>query len=1302
MSREGAHDDFQGTERFELVRRIGAGGMGVVYEAFDRQRNARLALKTLQRLEPRALYLFKQEFRALTDVAHPNLVTLYELISVADHWFFTMELVDGVHFLNYVRGSVTVPLPTDRGHGTHARPSGATRADLITGDTKARAAAARPEAARPEENPATVATPPSSLDALTADYLHGDSIAALLARAAHLPLTDAEQFDRLRAGLRQLAAGMGALHAAGKLHRDIKPSNVLVTTEGRVVLLDFGLVADVAASALDREPERSIAGTAAYMAPEQAAGQALSPATDWYAVGVMIYEALTGLRPHQGTTREVLAQKCNPPPPPNLLVPGLPHDLAHLCADLLAVRPADRPTGEEVCRRLRGESNRSSYTVPLVPAPSAFVGRAQHLHALEDAYRALAGGRTVAMHVHGRSGMGKSLLVERFLSGLADRDDAVVLAGRCYEQESVPYKALDSLVDALTRYLVRRPDAEVAELLPPEVAALARLFPVLRRVARIAAAPVHAADVADAHELRRRAFTALREMLSRLGRRRRLVLSIDDLQWGDTDSAALLSELLRPPDPPLVCLLCAYRSEYAATSPCLLALRGAAASAADVDRRELSVEPLNNEEARALALDLLAGAPDAAARAEDVARESGGSPFFVRQLAQFLRGGAVLAGGVVALDDVLWQQVAGLPAAARRLLEIVTVSGRPLRQRDAYRAAELAADDRAALAVLRVNHYVRSTGPDEADEVETFHDRIRETVVARLPAAARADCHRRLAKILEESPAADAETLAIHCHGAGDLERAGIHYGRAADEAAQALAFDRAAKLYRLALELRPLDGDAGRTMRTRLANALANAGRGPDAAQQYLQATEGAGALERVELERRAAYQFCISGHLDQGQLVLRSVLRRVGMSLPATQTRALIALLVNRFRLWLRGLRFRPRDPAEIAAEELARIDVTWSVGAGLGTKNIVLSPAFQALNLRLALAAGEPRRAVRALCWEAANRANEGRRAWDATQRLLDAAADLAAPLDDPYLEGMLALGRGIGLGFHRGRWKECVDEQERAVAVFRTRCTGAAWELSQANTFLLWCLSWMGEWGDMGQRSARIIQEAHEKGDLYTAATLGGYTEPLARLADDRPDRAARAIEESMTGWTRDAYHIQHMTALMSWTYVDLYRGKGAAAYERHLADWPRMKKALILIAEMCRVAMSELRGRSALAVASEAADPKAALADAAACARRMRRERVPHADALSLPLLAGLAALQGDRQAALMHLRDAAKAFDALNMGLFAATTRRRAGEILGNEEGVALITDASSWMLARKIRDPARMTRAFLPWAVRA
>src|SRR5258708_16243259 len=96
--------EWKGNDRYRCVRRIGEGGMGVVYEAFDRERGQPVAVKSLLHFSPAALYRFKQEFRTLTDVHHRNLVRLYELVVTEDEAvFFTMEAVGGADFLTYVQ-----------------------------------------------------------------------------------------------------------------------------------------------------------------------------------------------------------------------------------------------------------------------------------------------------------------------------------------------------------------------------------------------------------------------------------------------------------------------------------------------------------------------------------------------------------------------------------------------------------------------------------------------------------------------------------------------------------------------------------------------------------------------------------------------------------------------------------------------------------------------------------------------------------------------------------------------------------------------------------------------------------------------------------------------------------------------------------------------------------------------------------------------------------------------------------------------------------------------------------------------
>jgi eukaryotic-like serine/threonine-protein kinase len=1268
---------------YEILGELGRGGMGIVYRAFDEGRGVPVALKTMRRADAEAILRFKQEFRTLADVSHPNLVGLHELATDGSIWFFTMELIEGDNFLNFVLG-------------------GQAEAPASTVERRCREPRREPLC-----HPIDQSDPTDRSD--RSDWAQTADCAAATSKSGAFRLSPAA-LDRLRIALKQLAEGMAFLHEAGKLHRDLKPSNVLVTAQGRLVILDFGLAADLGASGLHQSEVPYVLGTSHYMAPEQAAGRPVSPASDWYSLGSMLYQALTGQTPFQGSAGEVLRDKQRfEPRAPCELVPWVPDDLNALCVDLLRTIPEARPAGRDVLRRLgslAGEPTPAILYQPPGRQHAPLISRTRELEAVEAAFADVGRGRTIAVYIHGPSGVGKTALVRRFLDDLSGRDQAIVLAGRCYEQESVPYKALDSVVDALSRYLNRLPYREAQELVPDDIRSLVRVFPVLREAEAMRKEPNGGADVPDPRELRRRAFRALRELLIGLGNRRPLVLAIDDLQWGDIDSAALLSELLEPPGAPRLLLLGCYRSDDPVKSPLLQTLLCAPeGAAAGGDRRVLALEPLAPADAQALALALLGSEDEASGLdAQAIARESGGNPFFIDELVRYVQADAGFfnrapASSEIAFDEMLWARVRRLPEEARRLLEVVAVSGRPLDHGDAARAAHLDFFDQRATPLLRSGRLIRSTGPVQQSEIETYHDRVREAVVAHLAPATLAEHHRQLVQVLERRARVDPEVLAFHCHGAGERERAGMYYTRAAAQATEALAFVRAARLYRLALELRPGDDAEERRLRTARADALAYAGHGPEAAREYLAAAVGATAALSLELRRRAAMQFLTTGHLDEGHAALGDVLKAVGMTLPATPTRALVSLVINRTKLRLRGLHFRPRNASEVSAQDLARLEIVWTATAGLGIIDPVRAATCSARHLLLSLQLGERHRIGRALAMEADYVSVIGGPSRRRVSKLIRNLEAIAQEVDTPYLWAGVSMAQGFA-AYMCGKWKRGGELCDRAVDIFRTRCTGVTLtvEIDTPILLSLFTLQFRGEIAELGRRWPGVLKEARDRGDRHVVTILNTLLVSTLRLAADDPDGAEATSRLALGEWTRRGFQIQHNEWCCAEVQNKLYRGDGAGAWSFVTTQYaPMLARSHLTRHQKIRIFFFERRARAALAAASMVSDRGALLGAALRDARRLDREGMPWSMALAYPIKAGIAAARGEISRAATLFAQAVKELEAVDMNLYAAASRRRYGQIIGGDEGRAQVERADSWMRQQTIQNPARMADVFAP-----
>ena len=552
---------------------------------------------------------------------------------------------------------------------------------------------------------------------------------------------------------------------------------------------------------------------------------------------------------------------------------------------------------------------------------------------------------------------------------------------------------------------------------------------------------------------------------------------------------------------------------------------------------------------------------------------------------------------------------------------------------------------------------------------------------------------------------ADPERLFVHYMGAGEEEIAGQYAAIAAGKACNALAFAHAASLYSIALNLnRGKDGASPAKLHAKLGDALANAGRAVESASEYLAAATETGTPYGIELQRRASEQLLRSGHIDEGLHTLHQILGSVGIRLAKTPRRALCSLLLRQTQLLFRGLRFRERKVSEIPIQELIGIDTCWSVAVGLGMVDNIRGAAFHKHHLLRALKVGEPYRLARALALEVGYSASRGEGNRRRTAKLVNITQALAARIGNPHAVGLATLTAGMA-AYMEGRWRSARELTDSAEATLLEKCTNVAWELANAQLFSLLSTYFLGDFQQLRDRFPRFLRNSEERGDLFSVTSLRARIAYLLHLSADDPARAYEEVRQAIGGWRNDGFHMQHLWGIFSETEIDLYCGEGAAGYSRLNGCWNQLKASLLLRVQHLRILMLHLRARCAVAAALQERDARTRarfLSAASRDASRLQREKGWGISVATL-IRAGIASVEGDRDRALNSLDAAERMFRNLDMGLYAATTRRRRGELMGNREGMALIADANQWIEQQGIRDGTKISNMLAPglWSVK-
>jgi ABC-type oligopeptide transport system substrate-binding subunit/DNA-binding SARP family transcriptional activator len=641
-----------------------------------------------------------------------------------------------------------------------------------------------------------------------------------------------EALDEILTIARQICAALEHAHAHGIVHRDLKPENVIITADGTAKLTDFGLARPVASRITS---EGAIVGTVYYLAPELALGQRFDGRADLYALGVMLYELVTGFLPFTaGDAMAVISQHLHAPVvPPSARKPGLPPALDALIVRLLNKDQGDRPTSAGEVQEILSTPEMVDRAAAPKQEPSLnrigrgrLVGRESELAQAKLMWsRALARQRQV-LFISGEAGIGKTRLVRELMT------QAQVLGGRalmgaCYAEGGSPYAPFSQILcqglESDSSDGLDLPESVLADLLT--------LSPTLR-LSYPDVEPLPALD--DPRAEQNRLFQNLTVYFTSLSKRRPLLLAVEDIHWADSGTLSLLRHLARHTEGRRALIVTTHREvgpdDARPLHEMLLDLHREGLA------HQLRLPRLDRQETEEM-LGVLFAEEITPEFLDSIYSETEGNPFFIEEVCRALvdSGQVVFADGSwdrPSIEDLgiptsvqiaILSRVQVLPADAQDTLRLAAVLGREFDFDTLAMASDQ--DEDVLLDALESAERAQLIEEVSGKGGGTFafvHALIPTTLVESTRTLRRRRLHRRVATVLETRYPDDFEALAHHYNEAGQGVQAANYFVQAGDRARGLYAHQEAIENYQWALVCQKESGDLDSAARTLMKLGLA------------------------------------------------------------------------------------------------------------------------------------------------------------------------------------------------------------------------------------------------------------------------------------------------------------------------------------------------------------------------------------------------------------------------------------------------------------------------------------------------